>query len=68
MAETDNRALHRALAIERISRKLLARRLRGFMKPADFENYLEFVRSEAAARCGMPARAKATEKFEDAQT
>lgn len=47
MNEVDNRALRRALAIERISRKMLARRLRGFMRPADYENYLKFVRSEA---------------------
>ncbi|MCK1402333.1 hypothetical protein IVB45_20760 [Bradyrhizobium sp. 4] len=47
MTEIDNRALRRALQIERCTRKLLAKRLRGFMPPAEYARFIEVCRDEA---------------------
>ena len=47
MTEVDNRALRRALQIERITRKQFARRLRSMLKRTEYDEFLRICRAEA---------------------
>lgn len=55
---TDNRALRRALQIERKTRKLYARRLRGLMTPNVYEEFVRVCRAEAFTGCEVQSLAK----------
>lgn len=66
MTEADNRALRRALQLERITRKLFARRLRGILKRPEYEQFVRICQAEAIARCDLPSLANVTVEAGDA--
>lgn len=62
----DNRALLRALRIERETRRLYARRLRRLLGHRAYAEFSEICRTEAFARCDVPGLAKVTTETRDA--
>lgn len=63
---TDNRALRRALQIERMTRKLYARRLRQLMTSRAYEEFIRVCQAEAVTGCEVQRLAKVTIETEDA--
>jgi hypothetical protein len=62
----DDRALRRALQIERSVRKLCERRLRELLTPDVFEEFRRFCRAESLAGCEVQRLAKLTTDGPDA--
>jgi phosphopantetheinyl transferase (holo-ACP synthase) len=62
----DNRALLRALRIERAIRKLCERHLRRLMTSREYDEFRSFCRAESLAGCEVQSLAKLTAEAGDA--
>ncbi len=63
---SDNRALRRALKVERSMRRLYERRLRDLLARAAFEEFRRVCRAESVAGCLTDDLAKVTTEAGDA--